>query len=247
MIHFKNISKSYTKDLFKKQPIALSDLSFTLQQGQTIGLIGANGAGKSTCIRLLLDFIRPDKGSIKLFGENPGNHLLRKKIGYLPETANFPSNLTILNLLRFTGTTCNLPKKVLKENSKKWLTLLQLWEVRHRPLRYYSKGMQQRANFAVALINDPELLILDEPMSGLDPMGRGSIIELIQELKKSGKTVLFCSHILEDVDMLVDNILLLHKGKKLFYGTPSELATQENKRSMAEAFISKVKREDNHG
>lgn len=247
MIHFKGISKSYPKDLFKKQPLALSDLSFTLEKGQTIGLIGANGAGKSTSIRLLLDFIRPDKGSIELFGEPPGNHLLRKKIGYLPETANFPANLTIIDLLRFTGTTCGLPKQVLNENSEKWLTLLGLWEVRHRPLRNYSKGMQQRANFAVALLNDPELLILDEPMSGLDPMGRGSIIELIQQLKKSGKTILFCSHILEDIDRLVDDILLLHKGKKLFYGAPDQLAAQEDRSSMAEAFINIVQKEDSHG
>lgn len=247
MIHFKNISKTYKKDLFKKQPVALSDLSFSLSRGEALGLIGANGAGKSTSLRLLLDFIRPDSGSIELFDGTPSNHLLRNKIGYLPETANFPRNLTVIDLLRYAGTTCNLTKKELNNNSEKWLTLLQLWEVRHRPLRNYSKGMQQRANFAIALINDPDLLILDEPMSGLDPMGRGSIIELIQELKDDGKTILFCSHILEDVDRLVDNILLLHKGRKLFYGTPQELIDQENKSSMAEAFISKVKGEDSHG
>ncbi len=247
MIHFKDVSKSYTKEIFQKRPVALANLSFKLQQGQTLGLIGANGAGKSTCIRLLLDLIRPDKGLIELFDDKPGNHALRKKIGYLPETANFPPNLTVLDLLRFTGKTCDLPKGVLKANSKKWLSLLQLWDVRRRPLRNYSKGMQQRANFAVALLNDPDLLIFDEPMSGLDPMGRSSIIELIQNLKKSGKTILFCSHILEDVDRLVDNILLLHKGKKLFHGTPSDLAAEENTESMAEAFINKVNNEEKHG
>jgi ABC-2 type transport system ATP-binding protein len=218
-----------------------------MQQGQTIGLIGANGAGKSTSIRLLMDFIRPDSGSIQVFNNPPGAFSIRKNIGYLPETASFPPNLTVLNLLRFTGVTCNISGKVLNRRSEQWLRELDLWEVRKRPLRNYSKGMQQRANFVLALINDPELLIIDEPMSGLDPMGRNKIIALIQELKQAGKTILFCSHILEDVDRLVDDILLLHKGKKLFYGTPAALAAQENRSSMAEAFISIVQKEDNHG
>ena len=119
--------------------------------------------------------------------------------------------------------------------------------MRRRPLRTYSKGMQQRANFVLALINDPELLIFDEPMSGLDPMGRSKIIALIQQLKKTGKTIIFCSHILEDVDKLVDDILLLHKGQKLFYGTPSELTAQEGCSSMTDAFVSVIQREDHHG
>jgi len=129
----------------------------------------------------------------------------------------------------------------------KWLKELDLWDVRQRPLRTYSKGMQQRANFVLALINNPELLILDEPMSGLDPMGRDTIIKLILQLKEGGKTILFCSHILDDVDKVVDDILLLHKGKKLFYGPPNELATQEKKITMAEAFVSIVDKEDQHG
>lgn len=217
-----------------------------MAKGETLGLIGANGAGKSTSIRLLMDFIRPSQGTIRLFDGSPGTPQLRRRIGYLPETANFPANLTVLDLLRFTGTTCGVPKDILRQRSQELLTLLDLWEVRRRPLRTYSKGMQQRANFAIALINDPELLILDEPMSGLDPMGRKKIIDLIGQLKEAGKTILFCSHILEDVDRLVDSILLLHKGKKLFHGTPGELTVAENKTSMAEAFVSRVKREDSH-
>jgi len=247
MITFDNIWKTYTKELFSPKNIALQDLSFSLDQGNTLGLIGANGAGKSTSIRLLMDFIRPDRGYIHVFNNTPSSFSKRENIGYLPETASFPPNLTILNLLRFTGDTCNLSPKKLGLRSEKLLRELDLWTTRKHPLRTYSKGMQQRANFVLALINDPELLILDEPMSGLDPMGRNKIISLIQQLKDSGKTILFCSHILEDVDLLVDNILLLHKGKKLFYGTPTELAAKENKKSMSEAFISLVQREGYHG
>ena len=181
-----------------------------------------------------------------LLAQSPGTCKLRQRIGYLPETANFPANLTVLDLLRFTGSTCAISNNIIEQRSHELLTLLDLWEVRRRPLRSYSKGMQQRANFAIALINDPELLILDEPMSGLDPMGRKKIIDLIGQLKTAGKTILFCSHILEDVDRLVDSVLLLHKGKKLFHGTPDELTAQEAAPSMAEAFVSRVKREAGH-
>ena len=244
MIHLKDVYKSYARELFKKQPTAITNLSFSLSQGKTLGLIGVNGAGKSTCIRLIMDIIRPDKGSIRIFNKSPEDFSLRKNIGYLPETANFPPNLNILNLLRFTATTCKISAPNLKQRSEKWLKKLELWDVRKHPFRTYSKGMQQRANFILALINDPELLVLDEPMSGLDPMGRDKIIRLIMQLKEEGKNILFCSHILDDVDKLVDNVLVLHKGKKIFYGKPGELAEQENMDSMADAFVDLVKKED---
>lgn len=246
MITFKHVWKTYAKEIASNAPIALQDISFSLVGGQTFGLIGANGAGKSTTIKLLMDFIRPSQGTIQLFNASPSTPQLRQKIGYLPETANFPANLSVIDLLRFTSAICEVPKDILQQRSHELLTLLDLWEVRRRPLRAYSKGMQQRANFAIALINDPELLILDEPMSGLDPMGRKKILDLIVQLKDVGKTILFCSHILEDVDRLVDSVLLLHKGKKLFFGTPEELANQEDKSSMAEAFVSRVKREGDY-
>ena len=243
-IIFDSVSKEYPKEIGSPAHKALHDLSFTVHHGEIVGLIGANGAGKSTSIRMLMDFIRPTRGTIALFGHSPSVRKLRQRIGYLPETANFPENLTVLNLLRFTAATCAIPKNTLKQRSGELLDLLDLWEVRSRPLRLYSKGMQQRANFAIALINDPELLILDEPMSGLDPMGRKKIFDLICQLKDAGKTILFCSHILEDVDRLADSILLLHKGEKLFHGTPGQIAVQENTASMADAFISRLNKED---
>lgn len=229
---------------------ALSNLTLAIAQGQTLGLIGANGAGKSTSIRLIMDFIRPDSGTIELFSSATQlSHTpeLRQRIGYLPEVANFPANLTLLDLLGFTAATCGIPKEKLRDESHRLLTQFDLWAERKRPLRTFSKGMQQRANFAIALINDPELLILDEPMSGLDPIGRKKIIDLIGELKASKKTILFCSHILEDVDRLVDHVLLLDKGQKLFHGPPAELAREEGKTTMAEAFVSRIKREEGHG
>ncbi len=242
MITFENVSKKYSKALFRPAPTALQNVSFSLKQGQTLGLIGANGAGKSTSIRLIMDFIRPDKGTIRLFDRPASDLSQRNQIGYLPETANFPANLTVLDLLRFTGTTCDMLPKICKERSEQLLQELGLWEARRNPLRTYSKGMQQRANFALALLNDPQLLILDEPMSGLDPLGRGQIIELIQRLKELGKTTLFCSHILGDVDRLVDQLLVLHKGQTLFYGTPDTLLAEEGEPDIETAFISLVNR-----
>ncbi len=242
MICFDNITKSYTKDLFHNRPPALQNVSFTLNQGQTLGLIGANGAGKSTSIRLMMDFIRPDKGTIHLFGPPASDLSHRNQIGYLPETASFPANLTILDLLRFTGTTCGLPPKTSKERGEQLLQELGLWEARRKRLSTYSKGMQQRANFVLALLNDPQLLILDEPMSGLDPLGRGQIINLIHGLKAQGKTILFCSHILDDVDRLVDQLLVLHKGRTLFIGAPSTLLAAENASSIETAFLSLINR-----
>lgn len=240
MITFETVSKTYAKELTSAAHTALAGISFSVARGETLGLIGANGAGKSTAIKLLLDFIRPDAGSISIFGSSPKNPEIRRQIGYLPETANFPSNLTVLDMLRFTGSTCSMEQKEVRAASEKWLRRLGLWEARRRPLRNYSKGMQQRANFALALLNEPELLILDEPMSGLDPIGRADILALITELKSQDRTILFCSHILEDVDRLVDRVLVLHKGRKLFEGPPHDLAEQQGCPSFVEGYLALV-------
>lgn len=241
MITFDTVSKTYAKELTSAAHTALAAISFSVSQGKTLGLIGANGAGKSTAIKLLMDFIRPDTGSISILGSSPKKQEIRSRIGYLPETANFPSNLTVLDMLRFTGSTCNMTRQDIETASEKWLRRLGLWDARKRPLRNYSKGMQQRANFAIALLHDPDLLILDEPMSGLDPIGRADILTLITELKDQGRTILFCSHILEDVDQLVDRVLVLHQGKKLFEGLPQALAKQQGCPTFVDGYLSLVR------
>jgi len=219
MIKFNNVSKTYTKQIGEKEAFkALIDVSFHLKQGQALGLIGANGAGKSTSIRLLMDFIRPNDGEIFLLGAEPERAIMRKHIGYLPEVTSFPKNLTCMEMLYFAGKACGMQKKDIQVQAERWLTRLGLWEHRNRLLRGYSKGMQQRASFAVALVHNPKLLILDEPMSGLDPLGRADIVSLIEELKKEGKTILFCSHLLDDVERLTDEVLILHKGQVKYYG-----------------------------
>lgn len=242
MIVFDDITKVYARQLFRKKPYAIWNLSFNLDEGQTLGLIGANGAGKSTAIRLIMDFIRPTSGSITVRGKQPCDEATRQDIGYLPEIASFPSNLCLLDLIRFTAGTCGIKKNEMRERGEALMQQLGLFEHRRKRLHTYSKGMQQRANFVLALMNDPKLLILDEPMSGLDPLGRGLIIDLIEKLKQQGKTILFCSHILGDVDRLADNLLVLHKGKELFSGFPAEFVRKEKTTNIEEAYLSLIKR-----
>jgi ABC-2 type transport system ATP-binding protein len=237
---FSEVWKTYERELGAVNEPALKGVSFSVRRGETLGLIGANGAGKSTCIRLLMDFIRPDKGEITLDDRSPLDSTLRRDIGYLPEIAAFPASLTILDMLHFVGATHGLTKQVLAEQSERWLRALELWDARKRPIRAYSKGMQQRASFVLALVHDPSLLILDEPMSGLDPIGRANITQLIQDLKTQGKTILFCTHILEDVDRLADRLLILHKGEKRFEGTPVELSESFGTTSIVNGFLSAI-------
>jgi len=240
VVSYNQVQKTYPKQLGEQAKTALKGISFHLAQGETLGLIGPNGAGKSTTIRLLLDFIRPDQGKILLFGEPPGNPAQRRRIGYLPEVPSFPPNLTCMDVMRFAGDSCHMDRSAMHVSAEKWLTRLGLWEARNRLLRGFSKGMKQRASFAMALLHDPELLILDEPMSGLDPIGRAEIVDLIRELKAEGKSVLFCSHLLNDVERLVDRVLVLHEGMALFHGSIDGLVTVSGQ-GMEDAFLSLVK------
>lgn len=244
MIQLQNVWKIYAKRIGEKPHTALADVSFKLKEGETLGLIGANGAGKSTTLRLLMGFLRPDKGGITIMGRPPEDHTIRNHIGYLPETANFPPNLSILDMLRYAGSIFQMKPDKMASAAEHWLKALGVWEARKRPLRNFSKGMQQRANFALALMNDPHLLILDEPMSGLDPFGRADILNLILDLKKQGKTILFCSHILEDVDRIVDKAVVLHLGKVLFHGHVADLLAQLGAASLVKAFIEIVEKEN---
>ena len=237
MIRFKHISKTYTKSIGSASYIAVSDLNFSLNKGETLGLIGVNGAGKTTTIHLILDLIRPDSGSITLFNQSLQRSDSRKQIGYLPEIPNYPDNLSVNEMLDFTGHSCGIRSDKLREDKKRWLDFFELWEVRNRPVKKYSKGMKQRASFATALINDPDLLILDEPMSGLDPVGREKIFQLLLDLKAAGKTILFCSHILEDVDRLADKVLVLDKGRNLFMGRPDAFCRQFQSDAFIPAFL----------
>jgi len=224
MIEFDDVHKTYPRQI-NRSPAqhALKGVSFALAKGQTLGLIGQNGAGKSTSIRLMMGYMQPDQGKVLVMGEGKSSPSLRQHIGYLPETSTFPANLTCMELLHFAGRCCDMKKQDISERSEILLQRLGIWEARQRRLSEYSKGMQQRASFAAALIHDPELLILDEPMSGLDPIGRAEIIALIHDLRAAGKSILFCSHLLDDVERITDQVAILHQGNLLYAGAITDL------------------------
>lgn len=212
MIELKSICKTYKPGLFKKRIRAVNDLSLELHQGEVLGLIGPNGAGKSTTIRMLLGLIRPDSGIIHFSGKPLNESLMRREVGYLPENPYLYDHLTLLELLQFCGKTSNLDSETIKKCGQQLIDKLDLFDARRRPLRTFSKGMLQRAGICFALLHNPSIVILDEPMSGLDPIGRKMVFDLILELKEQGKTIFFCSHILTDVERLCDRIGLMNKG-----------------------------------
>ena len=208
------ISKKYNPGLFKKKVSAVSDLSIDVYSGEVFGLIGPNGAGKSTTIRLLLGLISPDEGTIRLKGKVPGQtRELMSEVGYLPENPYLYEHLTLNELLAFSGRVSGMNARMIAARSSELRERLGLGDAGHRPVRTFSKGMLQRAGVCFALIHDPTVVILDEPMSGLDPIGRKMVFDLVMELKSKGKTVFFCSHILSDVERLSDRIGMLVKGR----------------------------------
>jgi ABC-2 type transport system ATP-binding protein len=212
-ISIESISKTYNPGLFKRKIRAVKDLTLNVNKGEIYGLIGPNGAGKSTTIRVLLGLIRPDKGGILFRGEPLQQTKFQEEIGYLPENPYLYDYLTLKEVLEFCGRTSGCSKSYRDERIVELAEKLRLSDALNRPLRTYSKGMLQRAGICFALLHDPSIVILDEPMSGLDPLGRKLVIDIVLELKKKGKTVFFCSHILSDVERLCDRMGVLVKGQ----------------------------------
>jgi len=206
------LTKTFTRDFSRKKVYALKSLSLDVEEGEVFGFLGPNGAGKSTTIKLLLNLIRPTTGTLSVMGKDVSDRSARKLIGFLPENPYFYDHLSARELLWFGGKSCGMGKAAIRERTDALLEEVELTEAMKRPLRSYSKGMVQRAGLALALIHDPRLLILDEPMSGLDPMGRRKVFDLILRLKEQGKTVFFSSHILHDIERLCDRAAIMING-----------------------------------
>lgn len=218
MVIIDNISKTFREGLSGRKVQALTDLSLQVSRGEVFGFLGPNGAGKSTTIKVLLNLIRPDTGNAALLGHDVRHPAVRKKVGFLPENPYFYDYLTAEELLWFGGRTSGMEKQTLKIRVPQLLKRIGLHSASRRHLRSYSKGMVQRAGLALALVHDPEVVILDEPMSGLDPLGRKMVGDLILELKEQGKTVFFSSHILNDIERFCDRIGIIAEGRLLFTG-----------------------------
>lgn len=203
--------------------LALEGLDLDVKAGEIFGLLGPNGSGKSTTMKLLLGLIEPSEGTVEIFGERAGSMEARRRLGFLPENPYFPSFLSGEEVLKYFGKLCGLRGDGLRKRSRELLEMTGLGEAAKRPLRTYSKGMLQRIGLAQALLSDPDLLLLDEPTAGVDPVGSRGMRDLILDLRDKGKTIVFSSHLLDQVQEVADRVAILHKGEKLCEGPLREL------------------------
>ncbi len=218
MLNVENLVKDYTTGFLRKKVRVLKGVSFSVNKGEIFGFVGPNGAGKTTTFKTILGFVPPTSGRVEIMGKPLGDVDVKKHIGYLPENPYFYDYLTGEELLRYMGELHGLNGSGLTKRVDELLEKVNMSHAKRVQLRKYSKGMLQRVGVAQALINDPEFLILDEPMSGLDPMGQREIRELILEQKKKGKTILLSSHILSDVEALCDRVGVIIGGRVVKMG-----------------------------
>lgn len=225
VIELTQLTKDYeTGFLRKKRVRALDHLSLEVRRGEIFGFLGPNGAGKTTTLKLLMRLIYPTSGTARILGRPIDDVETHSRIGYLPENPYFYDYLTGRELLDYTAALFGMPRDVTETRGQELLALVGLDSPRaNRQLRKYSKGMLQRIGIAQALVNDPEVVFLDEPMSGLDPIGRREVRDLLLSLREQGKTVFFSSHILSDVEALCDRAAILSRGKLHRCGTVQEL------------------------
>src|SRR5678815_4676270 len=223
-IHTESLTKVY-RDFWGRDKVrALDDLNLTIERGEVFGLLGPNGSGKSTTIKLLLGLIFPTAGSASVLGYPAGSTQVNEKVGFLPEESYLYRFLNGEETLKFYGRLFKIPRKELNRRVPELLDTVGLdAKSRKRKLREYSKGMARRIGLAQALINNPELILLDEPTTGLDPIGTREMKDLILSLKAQGKTVLLCSHLLADVQDVCDRITILFRGKKMVEDEVREL------------------------
>ena len=214
VIEIENLTKDFSIGFWKKRPLrGLDNLCLQVHKGEIFGFLGPNGAGKSTTIKILMNLLHPTSGKARILGEPVDRVSMHQEIGYLPENPYFYDYLTPTELLTYMGRLFGLCGSELSRRVEGLLDNVGLAEARNLQLRKFSKGMVQRVGIAQALINDPEMVFLDEPMSGLDPLGRMEVRRIITSLKAQGVTVFFSSHILPDVEALCDRIAILNKGK----------------------------------
>jgi ABC-2 type transport system ATP-binding protein len=216
-------AKEYKTPFRRRRVQAVKGASFQVARGEIFGFVGPNGAGKTTTIRALMGLIRPTAGRLAIFGDPPGSRKARGRLGFLPESPYFYDYLSPRELCDLAGRLHGLGAAERARRAAELIERVGLSEAADRPLKKFSKGMLQRAGLAQALVNDPELVVLDEPMSGLDPLGRRDVRELIRELGAKGKTVLFSTHILSDVEAICDRVCVIVRGQIEDAGSVREL------------------------
>lgn len=242
IIEIENLSKDYEVGFWKKRKVrALDSLDLSVSGGQIFGFLGGNGAGKTTTIKILMSLIFPTTGRAKILGEDISNTKMHARIGYCPENPYFYDYLTARELMNYFGELFGFDAAKRKRKTEELLTRVGLEEKDwNKQLRKFSKGMLQRVGLAQSLINEPEIVFLDEPMSGLDPLGRREIRELIAEQRERGVTVFMSSHILSDIEALCDNVAILRQGRLAATGNLHDLLTKSGETQPFEIVVKNI-------
>lgn len=225
MLEVKNICKKFA------EVVAVDDVSFTLEKGKILGLLGKNGAGKSTIFRIILGILEADNGQV-LINDKKYDIENSNKIGFLPEEGSLSQELTVYEQLCFYGSLKGMSNEEVLESLKKWLVKFDIVEYMNRKIKELSKGNRQRIQFIVSILHEPEIIVLDEPFSGLDPLGVELFKEILLELKREGKAIIFSSHRMEHVELFCDDILLIDKGRALSYGNLNKIKENYPKRKI---------------
>ena len=221
--------------------IVLNGLSFRVKAGEVFGFLGPNGAGKTTAIKVLLGLVFPAGGSVMIHGMAPGGREANARLGFLPEEATYYRFLNPVEILSFYGEICRIPRNVLRKRIDELLDHVGLSAVARKPVGTFSKGMAQKLGLAQCLINDPDTLILDEPMSGLDPIARMELRRTLEELKKRGKTIFFSSHELSEVELISDTVALIHEGRIIREGALEEVLGGRGERNLERFFLETIR------
>ena len=239
MLEIKNLTKQFEKVL------AVNDISFNVEQGKIFGIVGRNGAGKSTTFRMILNLIEPTKGSIKYNGKK----INLDKVGYLPEEGSLIPTFTVLELCEYYGSLKLMTPEKIRERLIEWLEIFNITEYLNKKIKDLSKGNKQKIQFIVSILHDPEILILDEPFSGLDPISVQELKNAILKLREENKIIIFSSHIMQNVEDLCESIMIINKGDALLQGNLKEILENyeingEKNNSLNDIFIDKVGQSD---
>jgi ABC-2 type transport system ATP-binding protein len=227
ILEVENLHKTFRIGFFRKRIEAVRGVGFSVKRGEIFGFVGPNGAGKTTSIKMMLQLIYPDRGSVKIFGTPTGDPAARARLGYLPENPYIYTYLRPLEFLDLCGQLTRLDAATRRRRSHELVERLGLSHALDRPVGRFSKGMMQRLGVCQALLHEPELLILDEPFSGLDPIGRKDIRDILLEQKAAGKTLLFTSHVLSDVELLCTRVAIVQRGALVAQGELRDLLRQD--------------------
>ncbi len=243
LIETKELSKVYILGN-KKTVTALNRVTMNVEEGEIFGILGPNGSGKTTCLKLLLGIIFPTEGEISIMGKTQYSIAAKQNIGFLPENPYYYDYLTGPEILRFYGRLFDMTRSAIDERSENLLKLVNLDDARNLSLKHYSKGMLERIGLAVSLINDPKILILDEPTTGLDPIGCKETRDLLIRLNESGKTILLSSHFLSEVERVCSRIVIFHKGNLLTTGTLGKLLEEYRAENLEDLFVKAIEKFD---